>query len=149
MGNTREDELPCFNSGLLLCSDGCELSTRAKSLSLPQLVWKGVGWGLAELSACPTDPSWGLGSMCSEPGTAWAGRGLLQWPCGKESRQVPGSQGTHLCSQFVIPEQNPRDKREHQVYWSCLALKFSREMSWWQNILSSSMKTPSPKGGSP
>lgn len=95
----------------------------------PELPWASVersGLGLAELSACPTDPRWGLGSVCSEPDTAGAGKGLL-WK--RENRQMPGSRGTHLCSQFVIPEQNPGDKKEHEVYWSCLGLKLSREMS--------------------
>lgn len=84
---------------------------------LPTAGVEGDGLGLAELGACPTDPSWGLGSVCSEPDTAgdWEGAAAVTlWK--RENRQVPCSQDTYLCSQFVIPEQNPRDKEKHEIY---------------------------------
>lgn len=48
---------------------------KGKKPELPSAGVEGRGLWLAELSACPTDPRWGLGSVCSEPDTAggWEG----------------------------------------------------------------------------
>lgn len=113
MGNTGEDELPFFLTLRFYCAEmaGSHLQGQKKP-ELPSAGVEGRGLGLAELSAHPTDPSWGLGSVCSEPDAAG---GCCSDPVEKRE-QVPGSQGTYLCSQLVIPEQNPRDKKEHEVY---------------------------------